>query len=58
MLPRFTQTHSPKNQDRLTKQAALTHGLKIEPGFECYDFERAGIPHGSPACSGTRLFGR
>jgi Resolvase, N terminal domain len=41
MLPRFTQTHSPENQDRLNKQAALTHGLKIKPGYEFYDEESA-----------------
>ena len=41
MLPRFTQTHSPENQDRLNKEAALTHGLKIRPGYEFYDEESA-----------------
>jgi site-specific DNA recombinase len=41
MHPRFTQTHSPENQDRLNKQAALTHGLKIKPGYEFYDEESA-----------------
>jgi site-specific DNA recombinase len=28
---------SPENHERLNRQAALLHGLRIEPGFEFYD---------------------
>ncbi len=40
-LPRAFQSHSPENQDRITKHAALIHGLRIKPGYEFFDVKSA-----------------
>jgi site-specific DNA recombinase len=40
-LPRAFQSNSPENQDRITKHAALIHGLRIKPGYEFFDVKSA-----------------
>jgi DNA invertase Pin-like site-specific DNA recombinase len=41
MMPRYRQTFSPGNQDRLNKESAVLHGLQIKPGYEFWDTESA-----------------